>query len=192
MNTNDLRKIIEDKISEESKTNSLRNHLASVVDQEAAANALEFIKNYVRVTPELIDKVYAMAHQHNLLNQFQPIFNGVFTYWMEEYDFIPDSYGLGGICDDAYLSLLLMHMIANTQVQGHGVLLENINLSKVNNDMRIIIGPEISSQLDATANAGVKGCRLSLKERFIVSVTDDAVGRLDASDGRVTSGAVVF
>jgi len=153
MNTNDIRKTIEEKISEESRTNSFRNHLSSVVDQEAVANVLEFIKNYLRVTPELIDKVYAQAQQYNLLNQFQPIFNGVFAYWIEEYDLIPDNHGLAGICDDAYLSLSLMHMIANTQVQGPGVLLENVDLSQMNNDMRIIIGPQVSSQLDAIAIA---------------------------------------
>lgn len=153
MNTNDIRKTIEEKISEESKTNNFRNHLSSVVDQEAAAKVIEFIKNYLRATPDLMDKVYAMAQQHNLIHQFQPIFDGVFTYWMEEYDFIPDNHGLAGICDDAYLSLSLMHMIANTQVQGHGVLLENVDLSQVNNDMKIIIGLEVSSQLDATAHA---------------------------------------
>ncbi len=153
MNTNDIRKMIEEKISEESKTNSFKNHLSSIVDQVDAANVIEFIKNYLRVTPDLMDKVYAVAQQHNLLNQFQPIFDGVFTYWIEEYDVIPDNLGLTGICDDAYLSLSLMHLIANTQVQGHGVLLENVDLSQMNHNMRILLGPVISSQLDATVNA---------------------------------------
>ncbi len=153
MNTNDIRKMIEEKISEESKTNSFKNHLASIVDQVAAANVIAFTKNYLRVTPDLMDKVYAVAQQYNLLNQFQPIFDGVFTYWIEEYDFIPDNLGLIGICDDAYLSLSLMHLIANTQVQGHGVLLENVDLSQMNHDMRILLGSGVSSQLDATVNA---------------------------------------
>ena len=153
MNTNDVRKMIEEKISEESKTNSFKNHLTSIADQAVAVKVIEFTKNYLRTVPNLMDNVYAIAKQHNLLNQFQPIFDGVFNYWIEEYDYIPDSYGLNGICDDAYLSMSLMHLIANTQVRGHGVLLENVDLSHVNHDMGILLGPEIRSQLDTIVNA---------------------------------------
>ena len=175
MNTNDIRKMIKEKISEESKTNNLKNQIASIVDQEAAANIIEFIKNYLRVTPDLMDKVYAEAQQHNLIHQFQPIFDDVFTYWTEEYDFIPDNHGLAGICDDSYLSLSLMHMIASTQVQGHGVLLENINLSQMNNDMRIIIGPQISSQLDATANATYQSINIQNSISALVNMFNDGM-----------------
>ena len=46
--------------------------------------------------------------------------------------------------------------------------------------------------LGTTADAGVKGRRLSLQQRFVVGVADDALGRLDASDRCVTGGAVIF
>lgn len=154
MNTNDLREIIKEKISEEKKTNKLRNQLADSVEQKIAANTIEFIKNYLSVTPDLIDKVFVVAQQKNLLPQFQPIFNEVFNYWIVEYDFIPDNQGMAGICDDAYMSLSLMDLIANTKVPGQGkVLLEQFNLEEMNNNMRILLGPNITSQLNVTVNA---------------------------------------
>lgn len=42
------------------------------------------------------------------------------------------------------------------------------------------------------ADAGMKRRRLTLQERFIVRVTDDAVGRFDALHRRVANRAVVF
>ncbi|MEE9390423.1 MAG: hypothetical protein V3U91_04205, partial [Candidatus Aminicenantaceae bacterium] len=154
MNTNDLREIILEKITEETTTNRLRNQLKNSIGQETIANTIKFIETYLSVTPELIDKVFGVAKQKNLLNQFQPIFNEVFNYWIVEYDFIPDNQGMAGICDDAYLSLSLMHLIANTKVPGKGkVLIEQFNLEGMNDSMRKLLGPNISSQLDVIVNA---------------------------------------
>jgi uncharacterized membrane protein YkvA (DUF1232 family) len=153
MNTNDIREIIETKISEESSTGRLRGQLKHVVGKHDAGRIIEFIEDYLRMAPDLMDKVFAMAKQHGVIDHFQAVFDTIFNYWFEEYDFIPDNAGLVGICDDAYLTLALMHMVANTRVKGGSVLLANVDLSQLNNDMKKILGPQISSQLDATVNA---------------------------------------
>ena len=61
--------------------------------------------------------------------------------------------GLIGICDDAYLMLSLIHLIANAWVKGGCVLLATVGLSQLNNDMKKIMSAQISSQLDTTVNA---------------------------------------
>jgi len=153
MNTYDIREIVREKIAEEKRTNKLMSQIAASAGKKAAAKAINFIENYVSLTPDLMDKVYMAAQQQNLLIQFQPIFDVVFNYWSEEFDYIPDHLGLAGICDDAYMSLSLMNFIANTEVLGTGRSLLALDLRGMNNDMSVLLGPDITSQLDVTVNA---------------------------------------
>lgn len=153
MNTNDLRKIIKEKIAEEKRTKELKSQLTTSVGNKVATEVVKFVEDYVSLTPDLMNRVYAAAQQHNLLNHFQPIFDVIFNYWLEEYDYIPDHLGLRGICDDAYMSLSLMHLIANTEVPNMGRLLAGLDLSEMNRSMSVLLGPDITSQLDATVSA---------------------------------------
>jgi uncharacterized membrane protein YkvA (DUF1232 family) len=153
MNTNDLRNIIKEKTAEEKRTKELKSELAKSVGNKVATEVVKFVEGYVSLTPDLMDKVYAAAQQHNLLNNFQPIFGVIFNYWLEEYDYIPDHLGLRGICDDAYMSLSLMHLIANTEVQNTGRLLPGLDLSEMNRNMSVLLGPGITSQLNETVSA---------------------------------------
>lgn len=153
MNTNDIRKVIKNKIAEEKRTNELKSQIVASAGKKAAAKTIKFVENYVSLTPDLMDKVYLAAQQQNLLNQFQPIFDVVFNYWSEEFDYIPDHLGLAGICDDAYMSLSLMNLIANTEIQGTGRLVLELDLRGMNNDMSVLLGPNITTQLDVTVTA---------------------------------------
>ena len=55
-------------------------------------------------------------------------------------------------------------------------------------DMPLMLDVAVS----ARADVGMEGRRLALQERGVVRVADNATGCLDAFDGRVARGAVVF
>ena len=152
MNTNDIRNTIEEKLAEEQNTGSYSALLRSNLDETQSQALFDFTSAYLRVTPDLIDQVYNTASKANCLAMFQPIFNALFNYWGEEYDFIPDHIGIAGICDDAYLSMSLMQLVANSPVSGtNQVLMQGVNtdLQKQNNVMAMLLGSTVASQLDA-------------------------------------------
>jgi hypothetical protein len=148
MNTNDLRKKINEVIKNETKSNELKKHLTGLLGSKEADTAMNFITGYVMQAPDIMDSVYSAAAPVGLLAQFQPIFDTVFNYWGEQYDVIPDKNGLSGLTDDAYLSLCLMQKIANSKAQGSKSVLLKLELDEANKIMKTLLGVNVSSILD--------------------------------------------
>ena len=61
MNTNDIRKVIKNKIAEEKQTNELKSQIVASAGKKAAAKTIKFVENHVSLTPDLMDKVYCIT-----------------------------------------------------------------------------------------------------------------------------------
>lgn len=154
MNTGDIRNTIEKKLEEEQNTNFYFDLLSSKLDKTQSQAWFNFTTHYLRNTPDLVDQVFGAATSANCLTTFQPIFNALFNYWNEEIDYIPDHMGIAGICDDAYLSMSLMQLVANSTVPAtNQVLIPGINndLQQQNNLMANLLGPMVAEQLNAVS-----------------------------------------
>lgn len=155
MNTGDIRNTVEEKLEEEQNTSAYYDLLRSRLDDTQSQAFFNFTTQYLRNTPNLIDQVFSAAASANCLTTFQPIFNALFNYWDENYDYIPDHMGIAGICDDAYLSMSLMQLVANSTIPGtNKVLIPGVNndLQQQNNLMANLLGPVVATQLNAVAN----------------------------------------
>jgi len=152
MNSHDIRMIIVNAIEEEERMHKLSDILARTVGPDKKQLYFDFIKDYIQQTPDLLDDAYSAAQTYGVLSQFQPVFNAVFSYWDEEYDFIPDTLGLIGLSDDAYLSLSLIQQISESKIPNTNVPLLNINLYESNLIMRTLIGEPVASQLDSAVS----------------------------------------
>jgi len=148
MNTNDLRKTIDKAIKKENRTHKLFDLLAQTIKHEEREACFNFMVAYILKAPDFLDEAYSVAQSNGVLPLFQPVFDAVFSYWGEKYDFIPDNQGLIGLCDDAYLSLSLIQQISESKVPNTNVPLLNLDLHHPNNIMRSLIGEPVASQLD--------------------------------------------
>lgn len=188
MNTDDIRDIVESKISEEDNTNHFRDHYTNNISADTADHVLSFMQQYLRMTPDLMDQVYHAARQVNLAEMYQPIYNATFDYWQEEYDFIPDHVGIVGICDDAYLSMSLMQLIARSVVPSTGtVLIQGFDLEEQNDSMGLVVGLEIKSQLDAAVTTSFASIQVqnSLNELFAAAMGGAVFGGMAGYGGNM-------
>lgn len=188
MNSEDVRKMVSQKVNEEKRTGNLAAELSLRVGSEDCQTILDFITQYVKQTPDILNAIYTAARNNNMLDQFQPVFNAIFGYWGEEYDFIPDNMGLAGICDDAYLSLCLTQKIADTMIPGTNQKLFGIDIRDQNSLMRQLIGEPIASQLDQAIATTYQTTQL--QDFFgqllstLVAVNQFPIGNIDSSLSR--------
>ena len=188
MNTDDIRNIVESKIAEETRTNHFSDYYTQNFSTEVAEQLLSFIQQYLRNTPDIMEQAYHAANQVNLAVRYQPIYNATFSYWQEEYDYIPDHVGIVGICDDAYLSLSLMQLIATSVVPSTGtVLIPDFDLKEQNDSMGLVIGAEIKSQLDAVVAATFSSIQVqdSLNDLFAAAMGGTIFGGMAGYGGQM-------
>ncbi len=188
MNTNDIRNIVESKIAEEAHTNHFKDYYTQNFSSEVAEQLLTFIQQYLRATPDIMEQAYHAAEQVNLAEKYQPIYDATFSYWQEEYDYIPDHVGIVGICDDAYLSLSLMQLIATSVVPATGTaLIPGFDLATQNNSMGSVIGDTIKSQLDAAVAATFSSIQVqdSLNALFTAAMGGATLGGVAGYGGQM-------
>jgi hypothetical protein len=163
MNSNDIRSQIKKAIEHEERTNTVAKVLADKKNTgarltlEQQKNCLNFIKEYIRETPDIMDAVYRAAQQVGALNQVSPIFDTAFNYWTNQYDYIPDNVGLGGLMDDAYLTRMFLESVSNIHALSTGRPLLSIDLRSPNNAMRALIGEPIATMLDTAVGQTIAG-----------------------------------
>ena len=162
MNSNDIRNTINETLEHEERTNHVANlltdHLRQVgvsMTAEQQADCLNFIKAYVRETPDLMDQAFSAAQQAGVLNQFQPILDQCFNYWATPNDFVPDNLGLIGNADDAYLTRMFLEAASGLQATQTGRPLLSVDLGPANRVMRGLIGEPIATNLDATVGQSI-------------------------------------
>lgn len=155
MNSNDVRKKIDDALAHEKRTGATAKLLAQYsknaglkLSPAKQKECLAVVKAYIRETPELMDYAYQAATRAGVIATMQPIFDAAFHYWAEQHDFIPDNLGLVGIADDAYLTRMLIESVSSVHAQQTGQPLLSVNLGPANRMMRALIGEPVASQLD--------------------------------------------
>lgn len=152
MNSDDIRQMIKAKLDQEAGSNHYIDRCRIRLNAQAAQEAFDFTVRYLHNSVDLMDQVFETVKTANCLPMYQPILDACASYWGTEYDFIPDHLGIAGICDDAYLSMVLMQHVANAQSPSHqGVLMPGINrdLLRQNQMMAALLGREMASKLDA-------------------------------------------
>jgi uncharacterized membrane protein YkvA (DUF1232 family) len=120
MNSNDIRSQISAALENEEQTKSAANRLTERLKNSGLSmtpaqqeDTLNFVKAYISETPDLMDAAFHAADQAGKLSELQPIFDTSFNYWAEQQDYIPDTLGLIGLTDDAYLTRMFMESISS-------------------------------------------------------------------------------
>jgi len=164
MNSNDIRSQIGEALKHEEQTktvaNLLRQHLRNIgvsMTPAQQGDALNFVKAYISETPNIMDAAFHAANQAGKMNELRPIFDTSFNYWTEKQDYIPDTLGLIGLADDAYLTRMFMEAVSSLHAAQTGQPLLSIDLGPANRVMRGIIGEPIATTLDAAVGQTIAG-----------------------------------
>lgn len=164
MDSDDIRAQIHEALERDARTGTaaglLEEHLHKTGVSWTAANrtvCLDFVKAYIAETPDIMDAVFTAASETGVLDEVRPIFDAAFSYWAEENDYIPDSLGLFGLTDDAYLTHVFMETVSSRQADRTGYPLLSIDLGPPNRVMRDLIGEPVASALDAAVTQTVDG-----------------------------------
>ena len=130
---------------------STQSQTLSQAEIDEFANVAE---TYVRDTVDLLEACDIASKQAGVAHIVGPMLNQAAQYFLAPEDFIPDSAGLYGLLDDAYLSRSFVAHISDQYRQHTGVPLLPVDLHRDNLVIRAIIGEPVASQLDhAVVNA---------------------------------------
>lgn len=117
----EISKRVEQAIQHEEVSGALSARLRGHLAEKGAADTeglVAFVRDYVRLTPALIEAMRASAkaasEKHpQVESRVAAVLLTAQEYFFEEHDFIPDSVGLLGLLDDAYLALSLIGRVSN-------------------------------------------------------------------------------
>jgi len=114
-----VRREIEAAVRHESETGTLRSIIERALakagsggEARAAEEGVAAIRSFVEGAPTVIEATIHAAEEAGVVEQVRPIFETALSYMHESGDFIPDSLGLAGMLDDAYLIYGLMQEIS--------------------------------------------------------------------------------
>ncbi|MEJ2663825.1 MAG: YkvA family protein [Spirochaetia bacterium] len=156
MNMQKIKSIIANAMQHEANTGSL----AGLVRQYAAMRGLNpteqniqdtvrFIKEYISQLPEFLQLIKQEAKNHNIQNHVEPLIESALQYLYNPNDLIPDHLGLLGLMDDAYYAIKMIQLISDDYRQKTGRPLISVELARMNQVIRTLIGEPIASQIDA-------------------------------------------
>lgn len=123
VNTDQIRETVKTALAHEAEHGTLARLIGDAVrrddpalgDDQAEARAestLRAITAYIEAMADVIDETLAAAGRAGVADDMRPIFETAISYVHEDVDFIPDSLGLAGLIDDAYLVHGLMQEIS--------------------------------------------------------------------------------
>ena len=129
----------------------VREKQPSTSDADAGAMAgaaVEAVKAFVLGAPTVVEATLLAAEEAGVLEKVRPIFETAAQYMDEELDFIPDSLGLAGLLDDAYLIYGLMQEISERhRVLGGKTLLPSSTFA-IMQDIKRMIGDPTATRLE--------------------------------------------
>jgi uncharacterized membrane protein YkvA (DUF1232 family) len=113
-----------------------------------------FVREYMEHVPMLLDKIAAAANRAGIASMVLPMLEQVEQYWHEPNDLIPDSLGVLGLMDDVYYSMWLIQSSSQSHQArtGNGLIPQDYTVA--NRFMRVLVGDQPVSILDA-AFAGI-------------------------------------
>ncbi len=118
------------------------------LDDAAISQYADLANRYVEDTVNLLDACALASQQAGIAPQVMPLLELVGQYFLKTQDYIPDSYGLYGLLDDAYIAKNLLVQISALYQQFTGFPLLQIALDEDNALVRVIIGEPLASTLD--------------------------------------------
>jgi uncharacterized membrane protein YkvA (DUF1232 family) len=159
MRTNEIRKMISEAINHETRT----NYLASLVSRdllkhgsnpttEIVNGCITFVKNYLIIVPDLLDKIEIAASITTIKNNIMNALTVIENYYFVPNDLMPDNLGMYGLMDDSYLALTIIQRISADYQNKNGKPLLDIDLTGANKSMRILVGETIATILETIVN----------------------------------------
>lgn len=162
MPTPSVREIIAGAVEHERTTHALAKHLAAEARQRGlpsdASSIGEFVANvraYVEVVPALLDEGIRAAEAAGMLGDLRPLFAAAISYFYEQNDLIPDTLGLAGLVDDAYLSLALLSAASQRHFErtGRHLIAFHTGLIDAHRVIGGLLGPQMAAQLESLVGA---------------------------------------
>lgn len=155
----------------------LQNHVESVLAQPGARDALrarigafaaergmalgpddtdglaQLSEDYVRAVVDLLIACDVASTRAGALPFAGPILQYAAAYFLEEQDLIPETKGLYGLLDDAYLACRFVAGISAAFQAVHGVALLDVSLDRKSPIIRVLLGEPVAGLLDADVEA---------------------------------------
>lgn len=157
MNDEQYRKDIEAAVRHEDETGSFRALVErtlvkegrdAAAAKERAASIVAEVRAYIESSAELMSSAMKAADEGGSGAQVRPIFETAVAYVSEEVDFIPDSLGLAGLVDDAYLVMGLVREMSarHKSLTGHDLVPASVFEPSAR--IRKMIGEPTATRLD--------------------------------------------
>jgi uncharacterized membrane protein YkvA (DUF1232 family) len=151
--------MISEAINHETRT----NYLASLVSRdllkhgsnpttEIVNGCITFVKNYLIIVPDLLDKIEIAASITTIKNNIMNALTVIENYYFVPNDLMPDNLGMYGLMDDSYLALTIIQRISADYQNKNGKPLLDIDLTGANKSMRILVGETIATILETIVN----------------------------------------
>ncbi len=154
MRTKQIRKMIRKALEDEDRKGQLAERMRTVAREHGMTpnnseidGAVAFVREYVEHVPLYLEQASAAARQVGLASEIAQMSSELESYWFEENDVIPDRYGLLGIMDDAYASLLLLQSVSEYCQANAGRPLLGQDLTQANTAIHNMIGEPAASQI---------------------------------------------
>ncbi len=155
MRTQEMRRTIAKKVSEEQRTHKGANGIRTWSRQNRLnlseadiAQTIQFAQQYIEHVPAIIEATEAAAMQAGLITEVRGFLQAAEHYWFEPNDVFPDQMGLLGLIDDAYVCLSVIHAMSSNLQARAGRPLISLDLGPANAKARFAIGEPFASQLD--------------------------------------------
>ena len=153
----------------------LRRHIASVRSRPHAAEALrqrlshiptvsgpgqfaqfeQALNGAIDWIPHIIEQISVAGHQAGISHLLAPILQQISDYFLAQEDLIPDHQGTLGLLDDAYLAHAYLYQLNTAYQANTGFPLLALNPSATLEVLRVVLGPQITNQLDQVVMQGV-------------------------------------
>ncbi len=157
MDVSGIRGEIEAALAEDGRTGGLRAIIRGAVERGAPGlaepgrvvdHAVEAVRGFIGSAPTVLEATMEAAREAGIEDQVRPIFETALSYMEEEGDFIPDSIGLAGLLDDAYLIHGLMQEISERHRAMQGRSLLPPGTFDLMRDIKRLIGEPTATRLD--------------------------------------------
>lgn len=122
------------------------------VDKEAVT---QLAVNYVRSVADLLADCEVQSSAMGLQRFIFPVIQTASAYLLKPDDYIPDSKGLYGLLDDAYLACRFVARMSELVQMNNGFPLLDTSLDKHSPVIRALIGEPLATQLDMDIEATI-------------------------------------
>lgn len=178
MPTQKIRQLIEEAVDFERQTGNLKQTLIDFselcgvrLDSEQLTSLTLFVQQYVEHAPLLLDELTDISKYAGIYEDVKYIIEVAAEYFLSPLDVIPDSLGLLGLIDDAYLTHRLMITLTSAFQSKADKPLVGSDYTRANLFVRRLIGEPQATMLDnaVTYNFETPGIQQSLANKLELS-----------------------